>query len=137
MLTKISKHGLLRLCLSLCIYLGLQSPAQGGRCMQRLASQKGVAITAIVYAGAAGISSLLWAIDFHQHFGMREDISHSINEWGGITAGIESIVLAMIIPIWAYEYIKHHPQTPTPPIFIPGPVPLPLSHPRPLPADVP
>jgi hypothetical protein len=79
-------------------------------CLDGLASPRGLAIVATVYAAAQAISNFMWAFRWSKHTDCSEETSLTIQEWGGLTASIENLALGVLIPVIVYLHQQNQRQ---------------------------
>ncbi len=101
---------MLKICFvsALCmIFLGTsQMNADTPHCFKVLATSRAVAIVAVVAGGLSFLTNFTWAFNWAKHAGLSADDSATIQEIGGISASLVSLILCMIIPVMAYEANK-------------------------------
>ena len=75
--------------------------------LKALASPKGVMVVSVVYCASQAISNFIWAFNWAKHTDMDPDTAVTLQEWGGLTASMESFLLGVVVPIMVWEYTQN------------------------------
>jgi hypothetical protein len=100
------------LILSIIIVLHSHNSMACDRMMKGLTSSKGLAAVGLVYGATSAVSNFIWAFNWAKHTNMDPDSASTLQEWGGISAAIENILLGVFIPLAIYELQKLQPPAP-------------------------